>query len=221
MKIREVKQTVLTELTPFAEEYGFKVSKGGFALSSKERNPLTSIYFTYNTWGFEINLFPWVSIDFKEIHEICSLCGFNLNHSAFINLFVLKAINNNGWNPDLKWKMQVSSEDRFILLDGEEWINRFRETMGNLCELAMNYITKISTIESLDNLYNSLPIQKYNPNCSGLDTHCFIGLISARLSNNPKYPLLRDAYSKIVKCEDFRKETKESFWRTLKYLDNM
>lgn len=221
MKIREVKQTVLTELIPFADEYGFRVNKSGFALSSKGRNHLSSIYFTYNTWGFEINLFPWVSIDFKEIHEICSLSGFNLNHVAFVNLYVLKAIQRYGWNPDLKWKMQVDLTDRFILVDGEDWIIRFREMISDLCDYALKYIEGLQTIESVDRLYNTLPIQKYNPNCSGLDTHCFIGLISAKLSNNPNYHRLKDVYSAIVRNEDFRDDTKESFFHAVTYLENL
>lgn len=219
MKIREVKNSILEGLTTFAEMNGFKVNKGGFALFSREQNPLSSIFFTYNSWGFEIDLFPWVSVDFKPITEICNQCDFNLNHSAFINLFVLEHLQKHRWHPDLKWQMQVDKTDRLILTDEMDWAAYCDNRINDLLPCAMNYIMELSVIESIDRLYNSLPIKRFNPNCSGLDTHCIIGIISAKLSQNPLYDKLKDSYTKIVRKEDFTEKMKRSFFRILDCLD--
>ena len=60
----------------------------------------------------------------------------------------------------------------------------------------------------------------YNPNCSGLNTHCIIGLISAKLSKNENYDKLEKIYSKIVEDNDFNDIDKVAFDKIKKYLKN-
>lgn len=219
MKIQEVKVSILEGLTTFAEMHGYKVNKGGFALCSREQNPRSSIFFTYNTWGFEVNIFPWVSIDFKAINQICNQCGFNLNHSAFINLFVLEHIQKYKWYPDLKWQMQVDKTDRLILTDEMEWTEYCSTKIKAILPYAMNYVMNLPDISSIDQLYNSLPIERFNPNCSGLDTHCIVGIISAKLSHNPLYDRIKDSYIKIVTTENFTENMKQSFFQIVNRLE--
>ena len=218
MKLSDVKQIVLTELTPFAEQHGLEVKKDDFGLFSKKgQNPSVDLSFTYNTCGFEVKLFPWVDINFKEISEICEACGFNLNYAAYINLLVLEEIHKHGWNRNMTYKL---FDSHITLIDGEEGIDKFRETMNRLCPLALEYIKRYSTIEAVDKLYNQPPFDEYNPNCSSLTHRCFIGLIAAKLVNNPEYDHLKKVYSAIIQPSPWMKN-KIAFDRLIKYLDDM
>lgn len=85
---------------------------------------------------------------------------------------------------------------------------------------AVNYINTNSCIESIDKMYNTNPLYEYNPNCSGMDTHCIIGLIAAKLNNN-NYSHIRDIYSNKVECCDFLESTKHSFFAIRDFLDVM
>ena len=92
MKIQDVKKHIFSTLEPFASANGFKILKGRFALSRKVGSRTDGIFFTYCSWGFEVNIFPYVSVDYGEITTICNDCDFILNHSAFINLLLLQSI---------------------------------------------------------------------------------------------------------------------------------
>ena len=69
-------------------------------------------------------------------------------------------------------------------------------------------------------MYNINPLYEYNPNCSGMDTHCIIGLIASKLNNN-NYAYIRELYSNTVKCRDFLESTKRSFFSIRDSLDEM
>ena len=168
MKLSDVKQIVLTELTPFAEEHGLKIKKSKFGVGSKRgQNPKFDIFFLHNTWVVEVELLPWVNIYFKEIHNICEACGFDLNYTVGINLLLLEEIHKQGWNRNMTYKL---FEAHIPLRDWEEWIDNFRETMNRLCPLAIDYINRYSTIEAVDKLYNQPQFDEYSPNCSS-STH--------------------------------------------------
>lgn len=85
---------------------------------------------------------------------------------------------------------------------------------------AIDYIKSNSSVESIDKMYNTNPLDEYNPNCSGMDTHCIIGLIAAKLSNN-NYLHVREIYSNKVECCDFFESTKHSFFAIRDFLDEM
>ena len=195
MKIQDVKKHIFSTLEPFL---------------------------TYCSWGFEINIFPYVSVDYGEITTICNDCGFTPNHSAFINLLLLQRIKLQGFNPDLRWKMQVAKTDRFILSDNEyDDYNRLDMGLSPLLPIALDFLSQYDSIDSIDRLFNTMPIEQYSPYCSGLDTHCMVGLISAKLSNNADYENVKRMYQRIVKKEDFTNEMKSSFSRVVVYLDKI
>ena len=242
MKIQEVKTAILEGLRPFADENGYKINKSRFGIFSKERDPLASIDFTYNTWGFEVQLFPYVNVKFKIIHEICEKCGFHLNHCAFINLFLLEEIQKRGSRANSLNQMGIAgtdsltltesefsfeymrqdnpeARDKIIFKEGNEWIDRCNAIIASLLPYAVDYINRLSDIEGLDRLYNSFPINYYNPNCVGFDYHCMVGLISAKLAHNPQYDKLKEIYTTIVKKKDLIEETRQSFFRLVDYLD--
>ena len=220
MTIKEVKQRILTGLEPFAAAKGLKIYKGKFCLSRKDSNLETGVFFTYNTWGFEVQIFPSVYVDFKEIRDICERCGFHLNYTTFINLRLLERINRSGFNPDLRWQMQCANEDRFIINEDETDIDTVIDKISSLMPLALDFISQTADIVLIDRLFNTIPIERYSPYCSGLDTHCIVGLIAARLSGNMEYDKLRKIYERIVAKEDFRDDMKASFAQIVNYLDN-
>lgn len=182
MKINDVRNSILEKLSPFAVNNGFKVIKGRFALERNVSGKKDAIWFTYNSWGDEIHLFPYVSVDFSSIKSICNQCGFSLNYCAFINLLLFRRILTVGFNPDIRWQMQVANEDRIIVTEDSYNPEDVYNQVNNLLEYAIGYFNQIRAISDVDRIYNERPISRYNPNCSGLDTHCFIGLISAWLS---------------------------------------
>lgn len=220
MRIKEIKQHILTGLEPFATANGFKIYKGKFCLSRKDNNLETGVFFTYNTWGFEVQIFPSVYVDLNDIRTICERCGFHLNYTAFINLRLLEKINHTGFNPDLRWQMQCANEDRVVIINGETDMDIVIDKIQSLMPLALDFILQTADIVLIDRLFNTIPIDRYSPYCSGLDTHCIVGLIAARLSSNTEYEKLRRMYERIVAKEDFRDDTKTSFAQIVKYLDN-
>lgn len=221
MKIQDIRKYVFSVLEPFAAANDFKILKGRFALSRKVGNRTDEIFFTYCSWGFEVNIFPYVSVDYGEITTICNDCGFNLNHSAFINLLLLQRIKQRGFNADLRWKMQITKTDRFILSDNApDDYNRLDIGLSPLLPIALDFLSQYDSINSIDRLFNNHPIEQYNPYCSGLDTHCMIGLISAKLSHDADYENIKQMYQRIVENEDFTDDMKSSFTRLTAYLDN-
>lgn len=221
MKIQAVKNHIFSLLDPFAAANGFKVVKSRFAFSRAVGNRKDEIFFTYNSWGFEVQLFPYVSVDFEDVTSICNECDFNLNHTAFINLRLLQEIKLHGFNPDLRWQMQVDDTDRFILSDDAPAFDQLDEKLPQLMTLALDFISQYNNIKSIDQLFNARPIELYCPYCSGLDTHCMVGLISAKISNNAEYENIKQMYHRIVKRDDFAREMKTSFSRVIAYLEQI
>lgn len=219
MKLSEVKALLLKELEPFAVNNGFKVVKKDFALRKVYDNHIVTIDFSYNYWQDEIHLFPYVKIRFYDIHRICEDNGFDLNYTAFLNLFILQEIVNGSWTEDTGWQMQYKCEDRFVLYSVEDVLSLMPK-LNKLLSLALDYIEENATLKAIDMLFNREPTFKYNPHCSGRNTHCLIGLIVAKLVNNPLYDKLEMTYSNIVKEEDFLQETKNAFERIKLFLSS-
>lgn len=117
--------------------------------------------------------------------------------------------------------MQVTKTDRFILSDDETYdYNQLDIGLSPLLPISLDFLSQYKSINSIDRLFNNPPIEQYNPYCSGLDTYCMIGLISAKLSNNANYENIKQMYQRIVEKEDFTDNMKSSFTRLTAYLDN-
>ena len=115
--------------------------------------------------------------------------------------------------------MQYNQKDRFKIFNLKDIDKSVDATLNLIYKYGLNYIEKYSNIKSIDALYNENPLA-YNPNCSGLNTHCIIGLISAKLSKNINYDKLEEIYSKIVRENDFNEIDKVAFEKIKKYLKN-
>ncbi len=219
MNLGEVKNELIVRLTPFASTNGFKINKGQFLMNKKTLMGSASISFEHLSGLDNIQIQPYVEIKIDAIHNICEKNGFNLNYTAFINLFVLESVLNNTYTFDTQWKLQINQKERFSvhsIQDIGKIINRLIPMLDN----AVNYINTNSCVESIDKMYNTNPLYEYNPNCSGMDTHCIIGLIAAKLSNN-NYSHIREIYSNKVDCCDFLESTKHSFFAIRDFLDAM
>lgn len=243
MKIKDIKEIVLGGLKPFADEHGFKINKGRFSLISKGKEPISIIEFLYISWGFSVELTPLVEIKIQAIHDICEQNGFHLNYTAYIRLFILKEIHKHGWHTGLRNQMLIDQTDSLTITDYKEefeyfreehpkakdqivctehdgWIERCNDRIMELMPYALDYIEKNGTIEAIDKLYNTLPIIRYNPNCSDFVNHCMVGIISAKLAHNPQYDELKQIYYSIMEKDNILEEYKQTFLKIIDYLDS-
>lgn len=219
MKLSEVKNELLVGLTPFAATNGFKISKGHFLMNKKTLMGSASISFEHMSGLENIQIQPYVEIKIDAIHDICKKHGFNLNYTAFINLFVLESVLNNTYTSDTQWKLQINQKERFSVRSIQD-ISTIIKQLIPMLDNAINYINTNSSVESIDKMYNTNPLYEYNPNCSGMDTHCIIGLIASKL-NNSNYSHIRELYSNTVNSRDFLDSTKRSFFSIRDFLDEM
>ncbi len=218
MKISVIKKWLLDEIVQLSELKSFKVSYKDFSLTSKNKDRELKFYFTYNSWADEIHLFPIVSIDLFDIIEVAKINNYSFNKTAFMNLFVLKKYLNNEITEDTVWQMQLNDEDR-ISVTNLDCINKAKSLIESLfVNYGKLYFNEYSSIEKIDEMYNTYPTDEYNPNCSGMNIHCIIGLISAKLSGNKDYTNLSDIYSEIVSKKNFHVHDKDAFFRIRKYL---
>ena len=220
MKLIEVKNNILLGLDKFAKENQFKIVKKDFAIKKNTKEYICAFDFTYNYWQDEIHLFPFATIKINQIHNICKINGYDLNYTAFINLLFLEKYAKNKYDENTHWKMQYNQKDRFKIFSLNDIDKIIDKTLNLIYKYGLNYIKKYSNIKSIDNLYNKNPFD-YNPNCSGLNTHCIIGLISAKLSKNENYDKLEKIYSKIVEDNDFNDIDKVAFDKIKKYLKKL
>ena len=217
MKLAEVKNNFLLGFEEFAKEQNFKILKKDFEIKKSEKEYTCAFQFDYNYWQDEIHLFPFVAIKINQIHDACKINDYDLNYTAFINLLFLEKYFKNKYNEDTRWKMQYNQKDRFKIFNLKDIDKSVSATLNLIYKYGLNYIEKYSNIKSIDALYNENP-HAYNPNCSGLNTHCIIGLISAKLSKNINYYKLEEIYSKIVRENDFNEIDKVAFEKIKKYL---
>lgn len=169
MKLREVKNDLLVGLTPFASTNGFKINKGQFLMNKKTLMGSASISFEHLSGLDNIQIQPYVEIKIDAIHNICEKHGFNLNYTAFINLFVLESVLNNTYTCDTQWKLQINQKERFSVHSIQD-IGKIIEQLIPMLDNAVNYINSNSCVESIDRMYNTDPLYEYNPNCSGMET---------------------------------------------------
>ena len=219
MNLSKIKDEIFVRLTPFASANGLKINKGQFLMKKTTSLGSATISFEHLSGMDNIQIQPYVEIKIDAIHNICEEHRFHLNYTAFINLFVLEYVLHNTYTCDTQWKLQINQEERFSVHSIHE-VGKIVKQLTPMLDNAINYINSNSSIDSIDKMYNTNPLDEYNPNCSGMDTHCIIGLIAAKLSNN-NYFHIRDIYSNKVKCCDFLESTKHSFFAIRDFLDEM
>lgn len=152
------------------------------------------------------------------IHSICEANGFHLNYTAFINLLLLRKIYDGTYTEDSKWQLQYDRQDRFIIFNKRDLENTEKE-MINLVSFGLEYLETNNNVYAIDKMYNTPPLNKQNPNCSGFDTQCIIGLISAKLAHNENYGQICDYYSSSINSEDMLQDTRHKFESIKKFIE--
>ena len=220
MRIKDVKDEILGGLKDFAKQNGFKIRKGDFKLLKSEKLRDINIHFTYNTWGFAIELFPMVCISFKEVHRICEVNGYDLNYTAFINVLLLKEIVDNGFDYQKKWELQLKRADRISMEDDTLDYSKIVREVLDLMPYAMDFINDIQDYKDLDRVYNTFPIKKDNTFFTMWDTsQSIIGIIAAKLANNPEYDKIVEIYEGWVEPVNNSPEEKVAFYKIKEYLE--
>ena len=186
MKLIEVKNNFLLGFEEFAKERKFKIVKKDFEIKKSAKEYTCAFQFDYNYWQDEIHLFPFVAIKINQIHDACKINDYDLNYTAFINILFLEKYAKNKYDENTRWKTQYNQKDRFKIFSLNDIDKIINKTLNLIYKYGLNYIEKYSNIKSIDNLYNKNPFD-YNLNCSGLNTHCIIGLILAKLLKNKNY----------------------------------
>lgn len=83
--------------------------------------------------------------------------------------------------------------------------------MVELLSIGLKYLDTNNNIYAIDRMYNTPPLNIRNSNCSGLDTQCIIGLISAKLAHNDQYEQICNYYSNVIKSADVLDDTRCKF----------
>lgn len=217
MKLSEIRNNLLTTLSPLVLNDGFKPNKTLFCLKRDDKNNECQFSFDHNSWSDEIHLLPYVQIKNKMIHSICEANDFHLNYTAFINLLLLKKIYNGTYTEDSRWQMQYNQQDRFVIHNDSDF-EKAKTEMIKLLPIGLHYLNTNTNIFAIDKMYNMAHLDIQNPNCSGLDTQFIIGLISAKLAHNPNYEQICGFYSSAINSADVPADTIRKFQRIKAYI---
>lgn len=210
MKIQEVINSISEGLKPFAEANGFRIDEHRFGIFSEKSDHTSSIDFLCYTSENCAEIYPYVNIEFPVIHDICRQCGFYLNYTAYMNMFVLEIIK--AYNYPAHIDTHTDSG----------WIKKCNKRIGALLPYALNYIRNLGSMESIDRLYNGRPIT-WNPSDTSREAGCIVGLIAARLAHNPRYDEIKDTLLSIMTHDrlNINEDIRQSFLRVADYLDGM
>lgn len=143
MNIQEIKQAILEGLRPFAEANGFTIDENRFGIFRENPDHTSSIDFLCYTSANGAEIYPYVNIEFPVIHDICSQCGFYLNYTAYMNMFVLEIIKAYNypahidtqpewlkkfvWHRDLETKMSFACGNKLTILSDADECKRLRK----------------------------------------------------------------------------------------------
>ena len=143
MNIQEIKQVILEGLRPFAEANGFTIDENRFGIFSEKPDHTSSIDFLCYTSANGAEIYPYVNIEFPVIHDICRQCGFYLNYTAYMNMFVLEIIKAYNypahidtqpewlkkfvWHQDLETKMSFAYGNKLTILSDADDNPRYDE----------------------------------------------------------------------------------------------
>ena len=143
MKIQEIKQAILEGLRPFAEANGFTIDENRFGIFSEKSDHTSSIDFLCYTSENGAEIYPYVNIEFPVIHDICRQCGFYLNYTAYMNMFVLEILkayhypdyistrpeelDRFVWHQAIETKMSFALGNRLTLISDADECKRLRK----------------------------------------------------------------------------------------------
>lgn len=219
MKLSDIKKEYFLLLEDKMKEFGFKPNKKDFAFKKETKDVLFQISIIYN-FGVEcVELLPFMEIKRKDIHKICELNNYELNYTAFINLFLYQEILKGNFNDETEWTMGYNETDRFKVYNSTD-MKVFCHFLSDFMTNVMFFFEKYSTLNGIDSLFNTDPEFKFNPYCSGMDTHCIIGLISAKLCNH-NYEEIKEVYKNElhINSKHHAERTLKCFGNLIKYFE--
>ncbi len=98
---------------------------------------------------------------------------------------------------NFKQYRHLSPDTPVFIIDDENSYEPVVDYLRTLLPYAAKFFESVDTIEKLDKLYNRLPIR--NTPLASVPEHASVGLISAKLTNNPNYEVLKTAYIQYLK----------------------
>ncbi len=217
MKINEVKKCILEGLEPYANLHGYKIKKQAFAIEKKEKEVMHRLYFTYNYWYDEVQLFPAVEVSIHKINEvILKFDGIaqNFHHKTYWqNLNKLaywyqqKSLIDFEYEDRDKYKIFADTDINWVV---EDCITKFEK-------YGIRYVDDFGSIEKIGKLFNP---QNLNLDDDLLLRNLILGLITARLTEN-NYPETAKIYTDFV--DENKSEISESyvdlFFKVKQYLE--
>lgn len=221
MKVSEVKEKLLILLNPLCIELGYKTNKGRFSINKKQGNVSSSLHFLTNHWFDEVQVIPYVEIDIKEINDIWKKFDEYIGYTYYMNLRELKDWYNIG---EISWEKFVKNNgNRYKLFNYENNLIEAFNEIGNLFkDYGLKYIDDFGSIEGVNRLYNENYLDNNNPHCSGFNVKGVVGLIAAKLSDNPNYEVISAYYTDIInqhkKANTMTKKDIEIFFKIKEYL---
>ncbi len=106
-----------------------------------------------------------------------------------------------------------------FIIEDEDSFKPVVEYLRTLLPYVAKYFEWMGSIEAIDKFYNRLPI-RYNPNVKWAGNHASIGLIAAKLTNNPDYEILKKAYLQYLYDIKYSNEEQiEDIKLLIEYLD--
>jgi hypothetical protein len=177
--ISEVKEAILKGLNEIVAEFDLVTSNSRFSLSVKNKLYTGKLQFTYNLWYDQVQLFPAICIDVKEVNEVWKKFCPNIGYTYWLNLMRLEYwYENRYWDDfsgDDKDKFNITNLDYDISFATSETIRIFRK-------YGIRYITDYSTPKGVDTLINTNYTADIEPiHSSGRHHHYTVGLIAAKL----------------------------------------
>ena len=233
IKLTEVKRILLESLQPLADKYGYKISKGKFALIKKEKEQISVLQFIENQWDDEVQIMPTVSVTVKEISDIWQKFDPNIESDIY-NTYWCDLLKLEYWFEDKYWNDFDAYDISRLSIHNYEEIPSIASKIQNLFELyALPYINNFSNVEGVNKLMNSDPenegSSEYHPkesawwHCPGFHIQSTVGLIAAKLAGDAIwYKKISDIYTQKInkhKEEDTISENAiNRFFEIKKYL---
>lgn len=220
MNLSDTRKKMFELLTPLSLDLGYKINKSQYLLSKKEQNKTSQLHFTYNYWFDEIQIFPYVDVNIKEINDIWIMFDEYISYTYSMNLKKLKDFYDIG---DIDWtKFNDGERDRYKIFNiDNDLVDTCNKIEILFQKYGVKYITDFGSIEGVDKIYNNLK-ESNNPHCAGFQVRSVVGLISAKLSDNKNYDEISNFYTAKIKQHEINnsmtKKDIEIFYNVKKYL---
>jgi len=213
MKIKDVFNSIADEINLFLIKYNFVVNKNKQEFKYSHNNIVQIIRFLFHKKGDKIYLKLEIIMKLLDIENIYKSLS-EINERPYLTLgndfLILRKKEN-----DFDYKKEPTT---YLLIETNEDIeNIIINFKLNFREIILPYFNENSTIEKVDYLLNRYPLKMSIHNYL-YPLRANIGIIAAKLNNNPNYNQLIDIYRKEMK--DAEENYKNEFFKIIDYMKN-